>query len=424
MRPQLLSAEALARASASGSSWAGCVYEVAINATDLCLGDFWVTPLRRATLTGWGHGTFSVPFASASFHLLTQHQPAPQQSFWSDLRTPLYPFTGRLWALVSTVILVHALAYFLAESSAAQTRRRIAAKTRKNDFDREAHSRSSRRRTSGRSTETDESGLSPAMQLRLRLERCAKRRSPLRRSPFRSTRVTARRTGTADETGLSPAMQLRLRLEQCAKRRSPFRSTRVTARCTDTVICEEPRLDAQIVEPDQPTPHRWRRLANIYALATPRRSGRLALRAPTAQRSLTPRVGFPEVPKHAEGSEGSAWVRKRLNSILYPERTEHQPPPAPPAIETRNASFSSATVQPPRIPREWFTGSRHSSVVDLLLRPARLLRRPFLSRAAHRNSRSHPTPRKPPPRSSTRSGRLFPSSAPLRPSHREARRRE
>jgi hypothetical protein len=44
----------IANVNRSMDSWWGCVHEIAINNTDVCIGDFWVTNERAAYMAGGG----------------------------------------------------------------------------------------------------------------------------------------------------------------------------------------------------------------------------------------------------------------------------------------------------------------------------------------------------------------------------------
>jgi hypothetical protein len=104
-------------------SWQACIHEVAIGATDLCLGDVWAFAWRLAYLAPVG--TFSVPFAQAHYHLVAQSQALAtiaETSFWENLQTPLKPFTPQLWACFIGCVLLHALCYFTSEALSAHGR--------------------------------------------------------------------------------------------------------------------------------------------------------------------------------------------------------------------------------------------------------------------------------------------------------------
>mmetsp|Transcript_25808 Transcript_25808/g.48810 ORF Transcript_25808/g.48810 Transcript_25808/m.48810 type:complete len:740 (-) Transcript_25808:148-2367(-) len=101
------------------SSWWACLHMVSINATDLCVADFWVSGERRAYLAP--HGTFSAPFASTEFLFVTSATTKKNSGSWG-FSNPLRPFTASLWIGVAGAMLLSAVAYHLAETVAARTR--------------------------------------------------------------------------------------------------------------------------------------------------------------------------------------------------------------------------------------------------------------------------------------------------------------
>ena len=113
------------RGSDLNSTWWGCIYEVAINATDMCFGDVWVFATRTAMLAP--HASFSIGLMQTQYSLITHVRTSVEgggKSFGEMLGVPLKPFTGRLWAVVVAAFVAHALAYWAAEYVAARTRGR------------------------------------------------------------------------------------------------------------------------------------------------------------------------------------------------------------------------------------------------------------------------------------------------------------
>jgi len=65
------------------SSWLACCHEVAVNSTDICVGDFWAMPDRQIYMSPGG--TFSRPYGEARYVLSTPVQTvqttAPSKTF-------------------------------------------------------------------------------------------------------------------------------------------------------------------------------------------------------------------------------------------------------------------------------------------------------------------------------------------------------
>ena len=69
-----------------------CVHEVAINATDVCVGDFWATAERAAYMAP--HATFSQQLTDAKFYLATTREEKNRKEQFS-FSNPLSPTTCR-----------------------------------------------------------------------------------------------------------------------------------------------------------------------------------------------------------------------------------------------------------------------------------------------------------------------------------------
>jgi len=98
-------------------NWWGCVHEVAVNTTDLCIGDFWATPSRRAYMAPMG--TFSTPIGSSNFYFVTRAEVATSKDNFSS---PLSPFTMELRILILAVFVWTAITYVLVEQFAKYRR--------------------------------------------------------------------------------------------------------------------------------------------------------------------------------------------------------------------------------------------------------------------------------------------------------------
>lgn len=119
LRPQHLSAESTTNIDMGGSTWWGCLHELTINATDLCVGDFWVYPERRAFLAPYA--TYTVPFAAADFVAVAMAENL-ESSLWDKALTPLQSFTNGLWLTTVGIMIINWLGYTWAERRAAQLR--------------------------------------------------------------------------------------------------------------------------------------------------------------------------------------------------------------------------------------------------------------------------------------------------------------
>jgi hypothetical protein len=94
---------------------------VAINATDFCLGDFWVSQGRAAMMAPAGSFTTTVHITNyimvASIEAATE-----QRQSLSTVGLPLRPFRNDLWGCILLAIVVHAVAYWMAETIAGKRR--------------------------------------------------------------------------------------------------------------------------------------------------------------------------------------------------------------------------------------------------------------------------------------------------------------
>jgi hypothetical protein len=90
-----VSADSSARYS---SSYTACVHEVALNRTDMCIGNFWMTESRMllAPFTSWVY--------SDEFRLIVPLQ-EEDQSYWTLLQTPFKPFTRAAWWWIFVLVM-------------------------------------------------------------------------------------------------------------------------------------------------------------------------------------------------------------------------------------------------------------------------------------------------------------------------------
>ena len=113
-------AAAAAHEDGQNDTWRACRYEIAIGATDLCLGDFVVTTEHRNELSP--HATFSAPFAAAEFVLVVPKQNEESSHFFHLSGTVINPFSWDAWLLFFGCVLIHTLGYWMAEFSALKIR--------------------------------------------------------------------------------------------------------------------------------------------------------------------------------------------------------------------------------------------------------------------------------------------------------------
>lgn len=90
------------------SSFTACVHEVALNRTDMCIGNFWSTPTRRVM------ASFSAEIYQDLFFLVSFD--GGRQSLTQQLARPFEPFTPGAWACIVAVTLVTSLAIFAVEA--------------------------------------------------------------------------------------------------------------------------------------------------------------------------------------------------------------------------------------------------------------------------------------------------------------------
>ena len=108
------------------NEWWACVFEVAIGATDMCIGDFWLTEARQSMLAPYA--TFSNLISSTQYLLVAKTEVRGKRTSFADtIAVPLRPFTPNLWACLIGAILIHGIAYWVAENATAAARRQTKA---------------------------------------------------------------------------------------------------------------------------------------------------------------------------------------------------------------------------------------------------------------------------------------------------------
>ena len=88
-----------------GSSYSACAYDVALNNTDMCIGDFWPTPERRRLGC-----TFTIPMVDETFQIIQPKESSSEEwtfvSVLGSLRTIFEPFSSGVWTAVVLVLLL------------------------------------------------------------------------------------------------------------------------------------------------------------------------------------------------------------------------------------------------------------------------------------------------------------------------------
>ena len=121
LKLQPITNTSIVAANRSMDTWWGCINDIAVNHTDLCVGDFWVTKERSAYLSS--HGTFTIPYSSSSFYLISKISSTTQSDAAWEWSNPLKPFDYEFWAVVTFVFIFSALSYVFVESFAGRRRR-------------------------------------------------------------------------------------------------------------------------------------------------------------------------------------------------------------------------------------------------------------------------------------------------------------
>ena len=77
----------------STSEWTNCIHEVAINRTDICWSDFWMTEPRLFMAN-------MLTIYPVDFKIMVRKQMRKEVTFASMMEVPFMPFTWPLWAVI------------------------------------------------------------------------------------------------------------------------------------------------------------------------------------------------------------------------------------------------------------------------------------------------------------------------------------
>lgn len=100
------------------SSFTACVHMVALNATDLCVGNFWPTADRQRLTS------FTVPIYSDDFRLIVAKANATKGWDASDLGRPFTPFSPMTWLCIGLSTLYFGSVMWLVEAGHNQVHAR------------------------------------------------------------------------------------------------------------------------------------------------------------------------------------------------------------------------------------------------------------------------------------------------------------
>jgi ABC-type amino acid transport substrate-binding protein len=87
------------------SSFTSCVHEVALGATDICIGNFWMTAERLAL------ASFSPPLYDDEFRLLVKED--KEIDYLEIILTPTLPFTFTAWTYIVLMVMYSSVALFI-----------------------------------------------------------------------------------------------------------------------------------------------------------------------------------------------------------------------------------------------------------------------------------------------------------------------
>lgn len=95
------------------STFAGCIHDVALNATDLCVGSTWAFEYRRRL------APFTATLATSDLRLVVRRTAtsAPQLDVLSLLQQPFEPFTKQMWLGLVSVLVYMAYALYTLDAS-------------------------------------------------------------------------------------------------------------------------------------------------------------------------------------------------------------------------------------------------------------------------------------------------------------------
>ena len=87
------------------SSFTACVHEVALGATDMCIGNFWMTAERLSL------ASFSPPLYDDEFRLIVKED--KEIDYWQMIYTPALPFTFSAWMYIIVIVMYCSIALFI-----------------------------------------------------------------------------------------------------------------------------------------------------------------------------------------------------------------------------------------------------------------------------------------------------------------------
>ena len=119
---QIISQESIDKAE-QNHNWWGCIHEVATNVTDICIGDFWASPSRRAYMSPVG--TFTAAMGTADFYFVTKLGDETKVGGNDKFTHPLKPFNGELRWILLIVWLTTSFVYVNVERIAHFRRKSI-----------------------------------------------------------------------------------------------------------------------------------------------------------------------------------------------------------------------------------------------------------------------------------------------------------
>jgi len=97
------------------SSYTACVHDIALNRTDLCIGPFWTTGLRRRL------ASFSSTLFLAQMKLLVPiHLDTDNPSVWEMINVVFRPFDGEVWGWLAATLMYVGLIRWLIEPAEAR----------------------------------------------------------------------------------------------------------------------------------------------------------------------------------------------------------------------------------------------------------------------------------------------------------------
>ena len=105
---------AASRARFNTSSFTACVHDVALNETDICIGNFWMTPQRLHM------AAFTQTIYDDSFSLVARARGSEDPTWDYYFAKPLKPFSMGAWAGIIGCVMYMSTAMIVIESNSAQ----------------------------------------------------------------------------------------------------------------------------------------------------------------------------------------------------------------------------------------------------------------------------------------------------------------